>query len=323
MKLSLDIFIFQLQKKAGKRYLNEAANFDKVTNALSLIHPNKSSMAAFMQELVKSFETSFLLNEENSKAICFQHAGTFSINDNKNTIAGRFLGGNTGQKYDVYDNTDATITTHTIQPTEVASLPFFFKIWFPKDFNTGVLIVQRYSTNTCLSLFKKRLYEFFQSLGFNFTASKIIPEAKKNEFLESCNIFKIGITWKRNIDSSLKPQLDLMHKSRVSSEIRNISLSAKRLISDIRYRRKVTSEVNELLPQYDPSLYDMKFYYINSKGQAAHSTLDNLECLLPSICLGDECMNTDGTPDWDMVERIADSYLNLIKDDLRYNIQQL
>ena len=322
MKQFLDIYTFQLQKKVSGKYQKEAASFDEAAKALIALNPIKSKMGAFLQEIVKTFDTAFLVSSDSSKAICFKNVGNFNVSEDSNTISGMFLGGNTGQQYDVYNNEDALNITHVVKPSEVASLPFYFKIWFPKGFNTGVIVVHRYSTNSCFGLFKKRLSELFTSLGYKLNTQKFVPKDKVDEFLENCNIFKIGIAWKKGLDSSLKPQVDLLKGNSFSSSITGISLPASKLISDITYRRKVTSEISTLYPEYDDSLHNLTFYYLDSKGQTASSTIDALECLLPSISLGVTCVNSDNTPNWDKIKKVADVYIELIKKDLKYNAKK-
>ena len=322
MKQLLDVFTFQLQKKEHGKYQKEATSFDEIAKMLIDSNPSKSKMAALLQEIVKTFDTSFLISSDSSKAICFNNVGEFCISEDSNTISGIFLGGNTGQQYDVYNNEDASTVTHVVKPSEVASLPFFFKIWFPKNFNTGVLVVHRYSTNTCLGLFKKRLSELFSTLGYKLNTQKFVPKDKVEEFLDNCNIFKIGITWKKGLDNSLKPEVDLLQGNSFSSAITGISLPASKLISDLVYRRKVTSEISSLYPEYDETLHNLTFYYVDSKGQKANSTIDALECLLPSISLGATCVNSDNTPNWEEIKTIADVYIDLIKKDLKYNAKK-
>ena len=322
MKQLLDIYTFQLQKKVSGKYQEEAVSFDEVAKVLIALNPTKSKMGAFLQEIVKTFDTTFLVSADSSKALCFKNVGDFSISEDSNTISGIFLGGNTGQQYDVYNNDDSSTVTHVVKPSEVASLPFFFKIWFPKEFNTGVLIVHRYSTNTCLGLFKKRLSELFSTLGYKLNTHKFVPKDKVDEFLENCKIFKIGISWKKGLDNSLKPQVNLLHGNSFSSAITGISLSANRLITDLTYRRKVTDEISTIYPEYDEALHNLTFYYLDAKGQKANSTIDALECLLPSISLGAACVSSDNNPNWEEIKQTADVYIELIKKDLKYNAKK-
>lgn len=322
MKLFLDIFTFQLQKKEKGKYKKDAACFDEITNLFKERYPDKSKMAAFLQEIVNVFDTSFLLSSDKSKAICFRDVKDFSVSEDANSIAGKFLGGNTGQQYDVYNNDDASTVTHIVKPSEVASLQFYFKIWFPKGFNTGVIIVQRYSTNTCLGLFKKRLSEMFSSFGYKINTQKYVPKEKIDEFIENCNIFRIKVCWKKGIDDSLKPKVDLLKGNSFASNITGISIPTSKLLGDMAYRRKVTDEVETLCPNYDEKNQQLIFYYIDSKGQQAHSTIDELECLLPSVSLGVTCVNSNNTPNWNEIRRTADNYIELIKKDLKYNVKE-
>ena len=275
-------------------------------------------MMALLQDIINSIDTTFYINGDNSKALSFCKSNTFAISENTNCISGRFVGGNTGLQFDVYNNDDATQPTHIIKPDEVASVQFFFKIWLPKDFSTGVLIVQRYSNNTCLGLLKERLYKYFQSIGYKFISHKFVPEDRRREFLEACNITRIGISWKKGIDNTLKPQVDLLRNNNITHIISNISLSTKKLLTDNIYRRTVSDEVSTLYPEFDSRLHDIKFYYIDTKGQKASSTLEEIECLLPSISLDESCINFNNTPNWEAIETTANSCLELIKADLKY-----
>ena len=84
----------------------------------------------------------------------------------------------------------------------------------------------------------------------------------------------------------------------------------------------MTYEVSTIYPEYNESLHNLTFYYLDSKGQRASSTIDALECLLPSISLGATCVNSDNTPNWDEIKKVADIYIELIKKDLKYNAKQ-
>lgn len=319
MKMQLDIFIFQLLKKVNGKYSKEPSNFNEIHKLLSQSYPNKTPMAALLQAIIKDFDTSsFQLNAESSKAICFQNMSVFNIQEDQNYISGRFLGGNTGQQYDVYDNSDSTTVTHIVKPTEVASLPFYFLLWKPKGFTTGVLIVHRYSTSSCLSLFNKCLRDFFKNLGYKFYDVKFSPRDVINKFLQNCTITQIGISYKKGLNNELKPQVDLLKGNSILAKINNISLSAKKLIEDISYKHKVTNEISEIFPNFDSNLHNLKFYYVNSKGETASSTIDELNCLLPSVCLDVNCVNSNNTPDWKEIEKVALDYLHLIQVDLKY-----
>ena len=168
MKLSLDIFIFQLQKKVNNKYQTEPSDFNEVYNKFNNQSEEHKGLHYFLSELILQADTTFKSNSDNSKAFSFDSANDIKIRSENNTISGKFLGGNTGVKVDIYSNSDSSRVTHTIKPTEVSSLQFFFKLWLPRDFNTGILIVQRYSQHTCLALFKDHLSATFKKLGYKY-----------------------------------------------------------------------------------------------------------------------------------------------------------
>lgn len=322
MKLSLDIFIFQLQKKLNNRYQIEPTDFDEIYNRFDNQSETHKGLNYFLSELIIQADSTFKLNSDNSKAFSFDSANDIKINSKNNTISGKFLGGNTGVKIDVYSNTDSSRITHTIKPTEVSSLQFFFKLWLPKDFNTGILIVQRYSQQTCLALFKDHLSATFKKFGYKFVVRKFIPKEIKDKFKQDCRIYEIKIVNKQDIDSDLKPKLDLLSTSRFCRTISNISLSLNRIITDNVYKNKVSDEIKELEPNFDPSLHNLKYFYIDNSGQKASSASDELECLLPSVNLDITCSNSDNTLNWEEIEKVADNYIALIKNDLNYTVKE-
>ncbi|MBQ3605745.1 MAG: hypothetical protein II990_05775 [Muribaculaceae bacterium] len=322
MKLSLDVFIFQLQKKLNNKYQLEPVDFNEAYSKFDNLSENHKGLNSFLSELIFQADTTFKLNSDNSKAFSFDSANNIKINSERNTISGKFIGGNTGIKVDVYSNTDSSKITHTIEPTEVSSLKFFFKFWMPKDFNTGILIVQRYSQHTCLALFKDHLSATFKKLGYRFVVHKFVPKDIRDKFKQNCSIYEIKIANKQDLDSDLKPKLDLLSTSKFSRTISNISLSLSQLITDKVYQNKVSEEIKELEPNYDPSLHNLKYFYIDNSGQKASSSSEEIECLLPSVNLGVTCSNSDGSLNWEEIEKVADNYIALIKNDLNYSVKE-
>lgn len=323
MKLYLDIFIFQLQKKSKSKKDKQPINFDEIYGTLAQKYPNKNHILAFFQEMVQSFDKTFYLDKENTRALCFQNLEKFTISSERNTISGQFIGGNTGLQFNVYKNDNATEITHTVDPSEVTSLPFYFKIWLPKSFNTGVLIVQRYSTSTCLGLFKKLMEDFFSTFGYKLKFSKFMPQEKRNEFLEICNISEIDISWKDNIDNALKPKLNLMTTGKMVAVINGICVPLRKFVGDLAYRQKVIDDISQMYPAYDEKVHKLKFFYIDEKGQRASSTLEDINNIIPSINLGKKCVNPNDTPNWEEIENQATIFLELIKTNIKYSVNEL
>ena len=86
MKQLLDVYTFQLQKKVSGKYQQETASFDEVAKDLIAMNPNKNKMAAFLQEIVKTLDTAFLVSLDSSKAICFKDVGNFSVSEDSNIL---------------------------------------------------------------------------------------------------------------------------------------------------------------------------------------------------------------------------------------------
>lgn len=322
MTLSLDIYIFQLTKRTPnfKKADDESVSFDEVYKTLTLREEGQSPLNTFLKLIIQSFDKSFCLNNEKSKAISFCKSETFKVSSKGNVITGQFIGGTTGVQADVYENADATNSTHRIKATEVTALPYYFKLWFPTEFNTGVLIVQRYSIASCLSIFRRLLSDVFKDMGYKFDSAKFVPQEHRDQFLENCNIVEIGVKHKDSIEDPAKVELDLLRPGKLSSLISNISLSAKKIVTDTRYLRKLKEEVGILDSNYTDDTHILKFYYIDAKGQRASSTIEGFENMLPSVKMVSDTILIDGIPNWDEIDEVATKYLEAIKKDLKYAI---
>lgn len=320
MTLSLDIYIFQLTKRAAnfQKVNDDPVSFDEVYNALSKEEDGQTPLSVFLKKMIQSFDKSFCLNNEKSKAISFCKGETFKVSSKGNEISGQFIGGTTGVQADVYENADATNSTHRIKATEVTALPYYFKIWFPTEFNTGVLIVQRYSIASCLSIFRKLLSDVFKDMGYKFDSIKFVPQEHRDQFLEDCKIVEIGVKHKDSIEDPAKVELDLLRPGKLSSLISNISLSAKKIVTDTRYLRKLKEEVGVLDNNYTDETHILKFYYIDAKGQRASSTIEGFENMLPSVRMVSDTIMIEGIPNWEEVDEYATRYLEAIKKDLKY-----
>lgn len=317
MRLSLDIFVFDL-KPLSVKDKDARENFDKVYEKLHSDKSEKIGLHCLLEALIQSFDKSFLPNSDNSKAISFADSKSFQISDNRNIISGRFYGGNTGIKSEVYKTTDATKLTHTIENDEVTAVQFFFEIWFPKRFNKGVLIVQRYSNSTCLGLFRKRLSDFFKEIGYKLNTYKFVPDSHRKKFIDDCTIVSVDIKQKNDIDSGIE-NCDILKTGRIIKTIKNIAVKVSELTADKAYKRKLKDDIAKYDNSYNEQSDTLIFHYIDSKGQRAQSTLDGLDCLLPSVNLDVNCIDSNNAPKWDEISAVANRFLEAIKNDLQYN----
>lgn len=316
MKLSLDIFVFDL-KPLSVKDKDARENFDKIYEKLSSTNDDKKGLYALLDAIIKSFDKTFLSNSDNSKAISFADAQSFKISDNKNTITGRFYGGNTGVQSEVYKSKDATKSTHIIQNDEVTALQFFFLIWFPKRYNKGVLIVHRYSNSTCLGLFRKRFSDFFKEIGYKLNTYKFVPESHRKKFIKDCTITSVDIKHINDLDGGIE-DCSILKTGRIVKSIKNISVKVSDITADAMYERKLKDDIAKYDNSYNERTDTLIFHYIDSNGQKAHSSLDGLDCLLPSVNLNANCIDANNKPQWDQITSVANSFLEAIKKDLRY-----
>lgn len=319
MRLLLDIFTVQFLPRGGKDVDHKKpVSLQEVHSLCNKIDDTKHSLFVLLQKIVETFDTSFLINSENTKAISFGDGTNTVVSTDGQYISGRFRGGNTGSQYDVYSNGDATQSTHTIMPTEVTTQEFFFLLWLPRDFNAGVLLLQRYSNSTCLAIIKKRLNDVFRDFGFKTSFSKVVPSWHRDKFLDDCTIYAIDVKHDSDLEDGINPNVNLLKKGKWTSKFTNLSIQAKKLAEDKSMQRKLSQEIAEIDSSFDSSKHKLIFHYIDSNAQKASSTIEELECLLPSVKLPDICIQNE-SPNWTEIENICKSYLEFIKKDLKYS----
>jgi len=319
MRLLLDIFTIQFTPRGGKgENAKKPISCKQIYDECKSIDESRHGLFVLLERIVSTFDNSFILNSDNTKAVSFGKGANTSISTEGQYIVGRFRGGNTGSEYDVYSNGDDTQSTHTIKPTEVTTQEFMFYLWMPRDFSTAVLLLQRYSNSTCVAMIKKRLNDVFKDMGFNPHYAKMVPSWHRESFLEDCTIYAIDVKHSTDLEDGMNPKVNLLKRGKWSSKFTNLAIEAKKIAEDKALQRKLTNEIAEIDSSFDSTKDKLIFHYVDTKQQKASSTIEELECLLPSVNLPDICIQ-DNTPNWVEVENVCKSYLEFIKQDLKYS----
>lgn len=333
--LKLDIYYFSFKKiKEEKQrivkdevrtiYLTEEneCTFGEFIHTLSFDKIDKNNYTKILlNDFIKGFNSSFKKNKENTQAISTTDEHFKGFSSEKFTLWGVFKGGPTGINQEIYESSNAIDPTATIDNTKVATLYYFYKLWLPFDSNIGILMVQSYTSIGCTSLFKQQLKQYFIDKGHKITNwSKCIPDEYIEKYLKDGYINEIQVIHaKKDKSNPLRPIFTPLTHAQRKEIFNNFNIPFVNLIKLPNYKSILQSQIKAISTDYNENEDAVKIFYVNSKGQNAHSTLADIENILPTITL-DENLKDENTqqPKWDELHTFTNELLENIKEQISY-----
>ena len=171
--LKLTIHQIGLRYKSKRNFLPFQQAFEHIIKR----EMDKDSIyTEFVKLYIESFNGAFKDNIEKTKSIIPENVGHKSI---KNIITGTIKGGITGIEQEVYEKSKPQEVIAKIDREKITSLPHFFLLWTPVDLDTGILIMQSYSSGSVYSPFIENLQLFFRDYELTFTSHPFVPEKFK------------------------------------------------------------------------------------------------------------------------------------------------
>lgn len=189
----------------------------------------------------------------------------------------------------------------------------------PINSNIGFLIVQGYTTESCGTVLREKLNEFFISKEFLPTWGSVIPAAAKKEFIKKCNLYRISVVKKRKEkEDDMKNVLySSLEQSRRVFNFSNFKLNVSELLKMDGYENSIRDSITELGVDLQEGDEIVLFY--NSDQGKAHALLKNAEEIAPTI-LVDGCLNSaTNLPDWPKLAKFIENYLVDLKKQIGYN----
>lgn len=333
--LKLDIYFFSIKKiKEEKQrkvkdeirtiYLTEGneCTFSEFVQSLSFDKINKNNYTKLLlEDFIKGFNSTFKINKENTQAISTTEKNFKGFSSENCTLWGIFKGGPTGINREIYDSNNATEPTSTIDESKVATLYYFYKIWLPYDSNIGILMVQSYTSIGCTALFKEQLERYFIKKGHKISNwCRYIPKEYLEKYFKDGYINEIHVIHrKKNYKKPLNPIFDVLKQAKRKEIFKNFSIFLKDFMSLPNYKSILQSEIKAISTDYNEDEDVVKFFYMDSKGRRAHSTLANIENILPSIILEDSLKDEiTQRPKWNELHTFTDELLKNIKVQISY-----
>jgi len=334
--LKLDIYYLSLKKitetverktkqglRDGYHTEKEPCLFQDFVNSFSLKEESKY-MEVLLEDFINGFNDSFKLNKKNTQAVSITTDLFHGFSSVDYTAWGVFKGGTTGINREIYKSDNATKAKGIIDEDNVTSLLYFYKLWLPKDSNIGILMVQSYTSTGCTFLFKEQLENYFINKGYRPYWSKCMPKSYIDEYFKNGYLNEIHVLYSKKdkekpLNAIFRPFIQATRKS-IYNKFR-IPLAGLMLTQN--YRSILKSQIQAFDVNYDENNDKIKLFYINN-GKKAHSSLANIESILPVITL-DDSLKDEKTqlPKWEDLHRFTHDMLKDLKRQISYEPKKM
>src|SRR5699024_1882770 len=112
----------------------------------------------------------------------------------KSVIEGIINGGNTGYGHQIYNILNNEETVGEVSEDQLASLPYYFKMWTPPNSQVGVLMVQSYGIGSINSLLLDFIKTIFSKYGATFKRIIHIPKELRENYIKRSSVKKVTFT---------------------------------------------------------------------------------------------------------------------------------
>ncbi|MRJ09267.1 hypothetical protein EDL99_10405 [Ornithobacterium rhinotracheale] len=234
------------------------------------------------------------------------------------------LGGAIGNVQTIYnqDNSDKEVGKITME--QVASLPFYIKLWTPYDYDAGVLMIQSYTNYSVTSLVKNELKKFFREKGVTLSFSNFIPKKIKEDYLNKSNVYEMRIIkdylseGKRELLNPLFSEYEnLKIEIKITGFNTKINTFWEKIFKGRSKNKLIGSDLKDLEID-DENNYEIKAYYKDEEGHRAHVGIKNVYDIKPTIFLPDEIKEENNHFDFNKIIQHTDSILNQIQIEINY-----
>ncbi|SHM80935.1 hypothetical protein [Flavobacterium xanthum] len=323
INLELSIYTFTLKERFQKdKFMdfNEfyRKKFSKSGENSQNVKPEEL-YKRFVEMMLEEFSTKFYLNKDENKGI--SSTKDISYRYNESIIEGLINGGNTGYGHKIYNILDNEKTVGAISSKELASLPYYFKIWTPPDSQVGVIMIQSYSIGSINSILIDFLKLIYAKYGASFNRIIHIPEELKESYINRSSVKKVTFTSTiENKDSRKK-----FNRAFEDSDGLKVTISVEGLKKTniakffAKFNKKNPIGIDlEELGMEDPDKYLTKFYYEDEHGRKAYAKIKDKFEIRPTIVLPLEVSNANRTPNLIEIVKYTDDLLEKVKKEINY-----
>ena len=194
INLELSIYTFTLKEKNSREDYFDFNEFYRKNFTEDGENPHNVKpdllYKRFVGMILDEFENKFWLNKDKNKGISTKD---IDYRPGKSIIEGIINGGNTGYGHQIYNILNNEKSVGEISEDQLASLPYYFKMWTPPDSQVGILMIQSYSIGSINSILLEFIKPIFAKYGATFRRIVHIPKELRESYIKrsSVKIFKI------------------------------------------------------------------------------------------------------------------------------------
>jgi len=168
-----------------------------------------SEFQFLFQQYINSFDGKFSVNEKTNKGISLQYE-KLQFHALQQIISGSFEGGVTGQGGSIRENDDTSDENAIFYSAKsLNSKPYYFLLYLPYESNTGILLVQSFSSSSSTDAFKTHFQTVIKRILNNeyspIISTMVMPEAIEN-MKRASSLAKITLR-KMNLPSDIADRL--------------------------------------------------------------------------------------------------------------------
>tara|TARA_Y100000815_G_C13323802_1_gene493352 strand:- start:718 stop:1692 length:975 start_codon:yes stop_codon:yes gene_type:complete len=320
--LELSIYTFTLKERNSREDFFDFNEFYRKNFTVDGENPHKVKpellYERFVGMIIDEFENKFWLNPEKNKGISTRD---IDFRPSKSVIEGIINGGNTGYGHQIYNILNNEETVGEISEDQLASLPYYFKMWTPPNSQVGVLMVQSYSIGSINSLLLDFIKTIFSKYGATFKRVIHIPKELRDSYIKRSSVKKVTFTSTIDNPDSRKKFNRAFEDSdglKVTISVQGLKKrSIKGFLKKFNKTNPIGIDLKELGME-DPEDYTTKLYYEDQDGRKAHAKIQDKYLIRPTIVLPIEIMNENKTPNLDLIVPYTDSLLDKVKVEINY-----
>lgn len=316
--LKLEIFRISLKDKDGDN--KELKNFKSLFETIDT--DKEKSYETFVEGFINYFNNEFKLNADENKAITSPLDNVYKLRINQNIIDGELFGGPTGIDQKIFKQSNAKDKTGDVNADDVATLPFYIKLWTPFDYTTGVLMVQSYSNYTITALVKAHLSNYIQTYNYNLIFTPHLTKEIIEKYKENSSVYKVSyVKEKLNEDKRtlINPIFTEFEHLKIKIEVSGFKEKVSEFWDKFNKSNKAIGSNLEDFDIKEEDDYDVVAYYKDEDGHKSNTSIAKNFKIQPTVFLPDSIKAKDmQNYDLEKIKNHTDSILNNIKETIEY-----
>lgn len=308
--LELDIFTIHIKKIKSNDLIHFGELFGWTNDDLAVFYTN------FIQGFYKYFDSSFIRNKENNKAITASQNLKNKLRMNDYILDFELLGGPTNVSHDLYKIDNAKDPSGKIQRDDVAGLNFYVKLWTPINSDTGLLMIQYYSNSSITQLIKTNLREYFKTYDMYLYIDEYIPKEIIEDYKKNSRVTKVQyvkVCERKKTKENLNGYFAEFDQIKIKVEVSGFGwVSVNEFVPNFLKGQKANIADLEITDED----YEVTLFYEDRNKRKTSANISKKKNITPTFILPEDLTNSDGVYDFTEIINYTDELLEKVKKEL-------